>query len=196
MPGLALDLIHMQSVNAYISGRLLLTDPVHQGAERALRLQPVGGRGVGQQALLLLQAADFLQQLLLQLAEAALQQVAQLAGERGAGYVGSQMLLLRTDGQVDGQVDEAPLSYFLSSVVEAQRDSLVVSSLMVPICLEMVSFCCRIVSRSCMTVFLSSSSWVPAFSSGNKVTGQLESPLRGTARQMYRFPSSSRRLAT
>lgn len=60
---------------------LQLTDPVHQGAERALHLQPVGGRGVGQQALLLLQAADFLQQLLLQLAEAALQQVAQLAGE-------------------------------------------------------------------------------------------------------------------
>lgn len=91
---------------------------------------------------------------------------------------------------------ELPLSYFLSSVAEAQRDSLVVSSLMVPCCLEIFSFCCKIVSRSCMTVFLSSSSWVPEFSSGNSVTGQLASPLRGTARQIYRFPSSAWPLAS
>lgn len=85
---------------------------------------------------------------------------------------------------------EFPLTYFLSSVAAAHRDSLVVNSLMVPCCLEIFSFCCKIVSRSCMTVFLSSSSWLPEFSSGNNVTGQLASPLRGTARQMYRFPSS------
>lgn len=91
---------------------------------------------------------------------------------------------------------EPPLSYFLSSVAEAQRDSLVVNSLMVPCCLEMFSFCCKIVSRSCMTVFLSSSSWLPAFNSGSSVTGQLASPLRGTARQMYRFPSSGWPLAS
>lgn len=90
----------------------------------------------------------------------------------------------------------APFSYFLSLVAEAQRDSLVVSSLMVPSCLEIVSFCCRIVSLSCMTVFRSSSSWLPTFSSGNNVTGQLASPLSGTARQIYRFPSSGWPLAS
>ena len=80
---------------------LQLTDPVHQGVQRALRLQPVGGRGVGQHALLLLQVGDFLQELLLQLPEPTLQQVPQLAGERGPGYVGPQLLLLgmrRMDG--------------------------------------------------------------------------------------------------
>lgn len=74
---------------------LQLTDPLHQGVQRALRLQPVSGRGVGQHALLLLQVADFLQELLLQLPEPALQQVAELAGERGAGCIGPHLMLLR-----------------------------------------------------------------------------------------------------
>ena len=74
---------------------LQLTDPLHQGVQRALCLQSVRGRGVGQHALLLLQVADFLQELLLQLPEPALQQVAELAGERGAGYVGPHLMLLR-----------------------------------------------------------------------------------------------------
>lgn len=84
---------------------LQLTDPVHQGVQRALRLQPVCGRGVGQHALLLLQVADLLQELLLQLAEATLQQVAELAGERGAGYVGPQLLLLGGRGWT-GQLEQ------------------------------------------------------------------------------------------
>lgn len=44
---------------------LQLTDPLHQGIQRALCLEPVGSCGVGQHALLLLQIADFLQELFL-----------------------------------------------------------------------------------------------------------------------------------
>lgn len=74
---------------------LQLADPLHQGVQRTLGLQPVGGCGVGQHALLLLQVADLLQELVLQLPKATLQQVTELSGERGAGYVGSHLLLLK-----------------------------------------------------------------------------------------------------
>lgn len=87
---------------------LQLTDPLDQCVERALGLQPVGYRSVGQQALLLLQAADLPQQLLLQLSEAALQQVTQLAGERRARYVGPHLLLLgeKVQNMVTGEDTE------------------------------------------------------------------------------------------
>lgn len=87
---------------------LQLTDPLDQCIERALGLQPVGYRSVGQQALLLLQAADLPQQLLLQLSEAALQQVTQLAGERRARYVGPHLLLLgeKVQNMVTGEDTE------------------------------------------------------------------------------------------
>lgn len=78
---------------------LQLTDPLHQGVQSALRLQPVGSCGVGQHALFLLQVADFLQQLFLQLPEPTLQQVPELTGERGARYVGPHLLLLRKSEQ-------------------------------------------------------------------------------------------------
>lgn len=78
---------------------LQLTDPLHQGVQRALSLQPVGGCGIGQHGLLLLQVADFLQELFLQLPKPALQQVAELSRERGSGNVGPCLLLLREDGQ-------------------------------------------------------------------------------------------------
>lgn len=78
---------------------LQLADPLHQGVQRALGLQPVGGCGVGQHALLLLQVADFLQELFLQLPKPTLQEVTELTGERGAGYVGPHLLLLTKGGQ-------------------------------------------------------------------------------------------------
>lgn len=46
---------------------LQLTDPLHQRIQCTLCLQPVGSCSIGQHALLLLQVADFLQELFLQL---------------------------------------------------------------------------------------------------------------------------------
>lgn len=80
---------------------LQLTDPLHQGIQRALGLQPVSGRGVGQHALLLLEVVHFLQKLFLQLSKTTLQQVTELAGEGGAWYVGPHLLLLMKGGQRD-----------------------------------------------------------------------------------------------
>lgn len=63
---------------------LQLTDPLHQGIQRALGLQPVSGRGVGQHALLLLEVVHFLQELFFKLSKTTLQQVTELSGEGGA----------------------------------------------------------------------------------------------------------------
>lgn len=80
---------------------LQLTDPLHQGIQRALGLQPVSGRGVGQHALLLLEVVHFLQELFFQLSKTTLQQVTELTGEGGAWYVGPHLLLLMKGGQRD-----------------------------------------------------------------------------------------------
>ena len=71
----------------------------------------------------------------------------------------------------------------------SHRESLALSSFMVPCWLTIVSFCCKMVSRSWTMVFLNSSSWALALCTRLVAdTGQLRSVPAGTAVQTKRLP--------